>query len=133
MNHQKQGKNDFFPMKLVEQIATLCGSNIRKGINEDYNVYVSLWSIEASQKGKPVLLEGTGLTYEDACVDLIIQMMNEHITIKRYGNLKGGYLTSKVRKLIQASKFFDIYLHGKDAIYDDLNYTIIDKEVGDDL
>ena len=109
-------KNDLMciydvPMKSLEKIAKLRNMTILTCIDANYNVVVYIPQLSRIKNKKYLSnLEGRGLTYRDACVDFIINLMDYNYNI-RYK--EKYYITSLVRTYVISLGINYIYERNK--------------------
>lgn len=86
------------PMKIIEDISSHYNELILTCIDKDYNVVVHINDIDKIYKKKYLFnLDGRGLTYRDACIDYINNLMDKTYNL-RYKKYK--YITRSLRSYL---------------------------------
>lgn len=92
--------NIITPMFIIEMIANRYDERIISTIDKDYNICIYINNIDKIKKKKYISnLEGRGLTYKDACIDYINNVLNTDYCI-RYK--KKFYATTPIRNIVKA-------------------------------
>lgn len=95
------------PMELVEKCANEYHEKIILTIDKDYHICIYIKNIDRIKNRRLLSnLEGRGLTYHDACIDFILNLMDKNYTIRYKSKF---YATETLRTIIRKTNFMDIY------------------------
>ena len=99
-----ENNNEYnLPMILMEKLSKASKERIVITVDVDYNICIHINNIDRLYKKKYLSnLEGRGLTYRDACINYINNLMDSNYRLRYKSKF---YITTKLRNIIKKSNY----------------------------